>query len=152
MRAAVIISALISPFIYISIVGELPSISAYWETSMQPLFIIINASTSYFLFSVKKWRISAMLLLFLTAFSVESFLTLHNIFAISFFLFNIYPMFLNKKIKWAIFPYLLSLIFLIHSILYAEIFAISTLCLAHLYLLVRYIIVENKRKSKSYTA
>ena len=93
-----------------------------------------------------------MLLLFLTSFSVESFLILHNVFAVSFFLFNVYPIYLNKKIKWAIFPYLLSPIFLIHSILYAEIFAITILCLAHLYLLVRYIIVENKRKSKSYTA
>ena len=53
LRILVIVSALISPFVYINIVGELPSISSYWETQMQPLFIIVNASTSYFLFSIK---------------------------------------------------------------------------------------------------
>ena len=152
LRILVIVSALISPFVYINIVGKLPSISSYWETQMQPLFIIVNASTSYFLFSIKKWRISAMLLLFLTAFSVESFATLHNIFAISFFLFNLYPIYLNKKIHWALMPYILSIVLLIDSILYAEIFAITSLCLAHLYLLVRYMIAENKRKKRSYTA
>jgi hypothetical protein len=152
LRILVIVSALISPFVYINIVGKLPSISSYWETQMQPLFIIVNASTSYFLFSIKRWKISAMLLLFLTAFSVESFITLHNIFAISFFLFNVYPIYLNKKIRWILIPYISSIFFLIDSILYAEIFAITSLCLGHLYLLIRYMLLENKRKSKSYTA
>ena len=115
LRILVIVSALISPFFYINIVGKLPSISSYWETQMQPLFIIINASTSYFLFSIKRWRISAILLLFLTAFSVESFVSLHNIFSIAFFLFNLYPIYLNKKIRWILIPYTLSVVLLIDS-------------------------------------
>ena len=152
LRLLVIVSALISPFFYINIVGELPSISSYWETQMQPLFIIVNASTSYLLFSIKRWRISAILLLFLTAFSVESFVNLHSIFAIAFFLFNLYPIYLNRKIRWVLIPYTLSVVLLINSILYAEIFAITSLCLAHLYLLLRYMIIDNKRNKKSYTA
>lgn len=152
LRVIVILSALISPFVYISTIGKLPSISSYWETQIQPLFIIVNAATSYFLFSINRWKISSMLLLFLTAFSIENFIILHTIFAISFFLFNVYPIYLNKKIRWVLIPYILSIFFLIDSILYAEISAIFSLCLGHLYLLIRYYIANNKRRSKSYTA
>lgn len=150
LRLAVVITAAISPFIYIASIGELKSLSAYWDTIMQPMFIVVNASTSYFLFSVKKWRISAVLLLLLTAFSVDNYFLPHNIFAVMFFLFNIYPILLNKRIKYVAVPYILSILFLFKSILFAEISAILCLCLAHLYLLIVYRKIELKRKS--YTA
>lgn len=152
LRFLVIIIALISPFIYIGIIGELPSISAYWDTKIQPMFIIVNASTSYFLFSIKKWRISAVMLLLLTAFSFDVHSILHNIFAISFFLFNFYPFYLNKKLEWVIIPYLASALLLFHSILYAEIFAIIVICFVHLYLLIRYYSIQKERNKRSHTA
>ena len=152
LRMLVIIIATLSPFIYIGSIGELPSISSYWESPMQPMFIIVNASTSYFLFSIKRWRIPAILLLLLTAFSFASHFTLHNIFAISFFLFNIYPIYLNKKTRWVLIPYLLSSLFLIDSVLYAEISAIIVLCLFHLYGLIRYNRIYSRKKLGSYTA
>lgn len=150
LRVIVIILALVSPFIYIGSIGELPSISSYWDSIMQPMFIIVNASTSYFLFSIRKWRLSAIMLLLLTAFSFNSHFTLHNIFAISFFLLNLYPIFLSKRRRWVIIPYVLSSLFLIDSILYAEISAIIVLCSLHLYGLIRYNRICSKRKS--YTA
>lgn len=152
LRLSVIIISLISPFIYIYKIGELPSISSYWVTSMQPMFIIVNASTSYFLFSLSKWKISAIFLLFLTAFSFQNYFILHNTFASLFFLFNLYPIYLNKKTRLVIFPYMLSLLFLFHSILYAEISAILVLCILHLYNLIRYRRIDKLRRSKSYTA
>ena len=152
LRMLVIIIAALAPFIYIGSIGELPSISSYWQSSMQPMFIIVNASTSYFLFSIKKWRISAIMLLLLTSFSFDTHFILHNIFAIAFFLFNIYPIYLNKKIRWALIPYLLSTLFLIDSVLYAEISAIIVLCLFHLYGLIRYNRIYSQRKLGSYTA
>lgn len=152
LRLLVIITAVLSPFIYILVIGELPSISSYWASKMQPMFIIVNASTSYFLFSIKKWKISAILLLLLTAFSFDVHLVLHNIFAISFFIFNFYPIYLDKKINWTIVPYTASSLFLFHSVLYAEIFAIIVICGIHLYNLVRYYRIKNQRNIKSYTA
>lgn len=152
LRILVIMVALLSPFIYIGFIGELPSISSYWATKMQPMFIIVNASTSYFLFSINKWRIPAVLLLLLTAFSFDIHPILHNIFAILFFLFNLYPLYLNKKLKWVIIPYITSALFLLNSILYAEIFAIIIICCFHLYVLTRYYRIQKERNKRSYTA
>jgi hypothetical protein len=152
LRLSVVIIAAISPFIYILSVGELPSISSYWESSMQPMFIFVNASTSYFLFSLNKWKISAIFLLLLTAFSFEMYFVAHHVFAIAFFLFNLYPIILNKKTRWLIFPYLASGIFIFYSILYAEIFAIVVLCYLHLNNLIRYWKLSKEKKLRSYTA
>ena len=38
------------PLIMIQL-GEMKSLSAFWNTEAQPMFIIMNAVTSYFLFS-----------------------------------------------------------------------------------------------------
>jgi hypothetical protein len=152
LRILVIIIAAISPLIYILSVGELPSISSYWSTYMQPMFIVVNASTSYFLFSINKWRISSSLLLLLTAFSYEQYYIAHHVFAIAFFVYNIYPIYLNKRLRWTIIPYCLSGFLLLHSILYAEMFAILVLCFIHLHNLIKYHQIEKERKLRSYTA
>jgi hypothetical protein len=146
LRILVIIIAAVSPFIYILTVGELPSISSYWSTYMQPMFIVINASTSYFLFSINKWRISSSLLLLLTAFSYEQYYIAHHVFAIAFFVYNIYPIYLNKRLRWTIIPYCLSGVLLLHSILYAEMLAILVLCYIHLHSLIKYYSIERQRK------
>lgn len=150
IRLFVIIIAIISPFVYIISEGILPSLSAYWETPMQPMFIIVNASTSFFLFSVERWRISAILLLALTAFSVENYLYAHNFFAVCFFLMNIHPLVKSKRTRIPMIIYLCSIFFLFNSILYAEIFAIIVLCTTHLYFLIYTWRIDIKRKS--YTA
>lgn len=152
LRLLVILIASIAPFIYILFIGELPSISSYWKSPMQPMFIIVNAATSYFLFSINRWRIPAVMLLLLTSFSFDVHPDLHNIFAISFFLFNFYPLYLNKKLSWVVVPYSTSILFLFHSILYAEIWAILILCSVHLYGLIRYNKLQKERNSRSYTA
>jgi hypothetical protein len=152
LRILVIIIAAISPLIYILSVGELPSISSYWSTYMQPMFIVVNASTSYFLFSINKWRISSSLLLLLTAFSYEQYYIAHHVFAIAFFVYNIYPIYLNRRLRCAIIPYCLSGFLLLHNILYAEIFAILVLCFIHLHNLIKYHQIEKERKLRSYTA
>jgi len=152
LRIIVIIIAAISPFIYIASIGELPSISSYWKSPLQPMFIIVNACTSYFFFSTRRWEISSVMLLLLTAFSFENNFTLHNIFAILFFLFNAYPIYLNKRIRCLIIPYLLSLVLINYSILYAEISAILILCIFHLISLIMYMRIQLKRNSSTYTA
>lgn len=150
IRLFVIIIAIIAPFVYIASEGVLPSISTYWETPMQPMFIIVNASTSYFLFSMERWRIPAILLLFLTAFSVENYPDAHNFFAVCFFLMNIHSLFRSKRTHIPMLIYLCSVFFIFNGILYAEIFAISVLCITHLWLLICTWRIDIKRKS--YTA
>ena len=80
------IIAVIQPFIIYLTCGHLDSISQSWNTPLQPLFIFTNALVSYFFFDLPKWRISAVLLLLLTVFSVESYVDIHNVLAILFFI------------------------------------------------------------------
>lgn len=144
-RVAVILLATISPFICILIYGYLPSISSYWNTDLQPLFIIANAVTSYYLYSIKQWRIPALLLLTLTSFSVELYPNFHNIAAIFFFISNIRPLAMSSNFKWCIYPYMSALVILPFSMTFAEIIAILSLCVYHLLLLRKFrLIVSNQ--------
>jgi hypothetical protein len=92
--------AVLQPFIIYFSFGELQSISQSWETPLQPLFIFSNALVSYFLFDLPKWRIPAVLLLLLTVFSVQDWMVLHNVFAISFFIISSIPLWSIKKFRF----------------------------------------------------
>jgi hypothetical protein len=146
IKIAVILIAVISPFIMIGTQGFMPSISSYWTTPMQSLFIITNASTSYFLFSTRTWRIPAIFLLGLTAFSVENFQILHNCLAVIFFITNIFALYKIRRFRLFIPIYVVSAIWLLHSITLAEIWAILVLCVYHLILLVSW---KNIRSHKN---
>jgi hypothetical protein len=142
-RVAAILLAAISPFICLIAYGYLPSLSSYWNTDLQPLFIIANAITSYYLYSIKPWRMPALMLLFLTAFSVELFPMVHNALAVGFFIMNLYPLYNTNHFKWCIYIYLLSLLVLPWSMTFAEIISIGALCIYH-YLLLRKVYKLNK--------
>jgi hypothetical protein len=137
VRVIVIFLATLSPFICILSEGVLGSLSKYWTTELQPLFIVANATTSYYLYSMKQWRLSALMLLLLTAFSVDLFKVTHDILAILFFLLNIRPLRVTNHFKWVLFLYLSSLILLPFGMLWAEIVAIDALCIYHFLLLNR---------------
>ena len=137
--------SMVSPFIYMWISGHQDSISGYWETSIQPLFIFVNASTSYYLFSIKNWWIPAFFLMLLTSFSVTNFFVVHHIFAISFFFFCGVSI-LKSKIKIYIFPYLLSLIpLLFGNLIWSEIIGILTICLFHFHRYIKFNILNSSR-------
>jgi hypothetical protein len=113
--------------------GYKPSLSTYWETPMQPLFIIINASTSYHMFAISnwRWRPSAVMLLTLTAFSVTDYGTTHNVLAVLFFVVSLLPLYLSKRYKYCFWLYLGTLPVMIYDMLLGEILAIFILCLFH---------------------
>jgi len=71
IRLGAIVLAMLQPIIILLVCGEIISFSSSWNTVLQPLYIMTNAITSYFLFSVNKWKIPALLLLTLTAFSID---------------------------------------------------------------------------------
>ena len=137
LRMVVIIIAAIFPFICILTYGYKPSISRYWETDIQPIFIITNAATSYYLFSLDKWKKSALLLLLLTSFSLTLYPDMHNILATIFFIINLRPLFKSNKFKWCAWVYTTALFVLPFSMTISEIIAIDTLCIYHILLLNR---------------
>lgn len=145
LKIGIIILAALSPFVYILVYGQYYSISSYEDTLLQPMFIFINAVTSYYLFSIKNWWIPAALLMLITSFSVSMFFWTHNIFAILFFIFCAVSI-LRSRLKWYFLPYLISIIPLIYkNILWAEIIAIFTVCIFHLH---RYVKYRNFKKNK----
>jgi len=131
------IIAVLQPFIIYFTCGDLISLSQAWNTPLQPLFIFTNALVSYFFFDLPKWRISAVLLLLLTVFSVENYGSIHNILTILFFGSCIYPLYSIHRFRIYMYGYLLSvLIGLFFGLFWIETFAIVTLCIYHLHLLI----------------
>lgn len=130
------ILAVALPFIIYFVCGDLRSISQSWNTELQPLFIFTNALVSYFFFDLPKWRVSAVLLLLLTVFSVKDWFILHNVLAVCFFVSAVFPLWSIKKFRFYIPIYLLSIIFLIFDGFYwMETWAIVTLCFYHVHVM-----------------
>ena len=136
IKFGIIILSFISPLIMLVTYGKMGSISSYWESPLQPLFILSNALTTYVFMDLPKWKLSGIPLFMLTIFSVEYYPSLHNVFAISFFIVNLYPMYKLKRYRIFIVPYLLSCIML-PDLFWCEVFAITVLCTYHLTLLLK---------------
>jgi hypothetical protein len=131
-----IIISIIQPFILLSICGELWSISSYWKTPLQPLFIFVNAVTSYFFFSTDKWLVPSIFLLLLTAFSIELYPVTHNVFAGLFFLSCNYPLLTLKRFRFFGILYLMSIFILLSAgMLWFEIYCVLILGSYHLTIL-----------------
>ena len=134
VKLLVIILAITQPLIIFFTLGDVPSISSVWLSYLQPLFIITNAVTSYFLFSTKNWFLPSLFLLLLTAFSVDFSLVLHNIFAVLFFIVSLYSLYGIRRLRWYIIPYILSaIVLLLFGVFWAEVWAILVICLYHLH-------------------
>ena len=137
IKLFVIILSIIQPFLLMSICGELWSLSSYWRTPLQPMFIIINAATSYFFFSTDKWLIPSIFLLLLTAFSLDLYPTTHNVFAGLFFLSCAYPLLTLKRFQFFGILYFMSIFVLLYSgMLWFEIYCVLILGSYHLTILI----------------
>jgi hypothetical protein len=146
IKLIVIILSIIQPFILLSICGELWSISTYWRTSLQPMFIIINAITSYFFFSTDKWLLPSIFLLLLTGFSIDLYPTLHNTFATLFFISCGYPLFNLKRFQFFGVLYFLSvIIFFLFGMLWFEIYCVLILGFYHLTILIYLQKITNRK-------
>ena len=132
----ILISALY-PFILLSVEGELKSLSQYWNTPLQPLFIVANIMTAYIFLSIENWKISSFLLVLVTAFSTKLYPNTHNVLAVLFFVSCLYPLFKSKRLKFYGYLYLISpIIGLLFGLLYLEIYNILILCSYHLHMLI----------------
>lgn len=137
IKMFVIILAAITPLILFLTQGYLPSISSYWETPMQPLFIIVNASTSYYLYGIKNWKFPAFFMLMLTAFSVTDFMIFHNIVAGLFFISCLVALHVSRHLRFIFWIYFASLPVMIYDLLLGESFAVTSLCLYHAIVLIK---------------
>ena len=144
LKIGIIFLSFITPFVMLFSYGKLDSISSYWNTPLQPLFILTNALTTYVFMDLPKWRLSGIFLFLLTIFSLEYYSNLHDIFAIIFFIVNLYPLYSLQRYRIVIVPYLLSCIWL-PNLLWFEIQAIIILCLYHLNLLILFHNIKLKR-------
>ncbi len=136
LKLVVILISISQPFILIATQGWMWSISSYWTTPLQPLFIFVNAGTSYDFLKNEKWQASGIFLLLLTAFSVEQYKIVHNIFAAGFFLSCLYPMMYLKRFRFLGFLYLLSVpLFPLIGMLFFEIYCVLIVGIYHLCIL-----------------
>ena len=149
IRLIVVLLAIASPWICLFTMGELDSYSEYWSSDIRPLFIFTNAATSYFLFTMRQWRISAICLMLLTAFSFDQYPSIHNFTAIAFFLINGFFILKQRRFRYLFIPYLGSfIILLLFGIFWAEVLAISVICSYHFIRLVSYNKLKRLRKTK----
>jgi hypothetical protein len=137
IKFAVIVVSFIYPFVLLSVEGELHSISMYWNTSLQPLFITANVMTAYFFFSIDNWKLPSYFLVLLTAFSVKLYPITHDVIATLFFISCIIPIFRSKRFKFYAYFYFLSIpVGLIWGLLWLEIWGMFILCSYHLHTLI----------------
>ena len=132
VKIAVVCLSVITPFIMITSDDILGSISQYWDTQYQPIFIISNIICSYFFFSLKNWKIPSLFLVLITSFNHYQFNILHNIFAVSFYLACLYSLFQNKRFTLYRILFILSIALYPYSIILGEITSIVILCSHHL--------------------
>ena len=130
LKMLVITLALITPMIVFYYCPKLESFSACWNTDFKTIFVVSNILTSLLFSITTKWRLSALFLILLTFTPVTKYQITHNIIAITFFLYNVYPMISFKRYNFFLLFYVFSLMWLPNLFL-TEIHAISVLCIYH---------------------
>ena len=136
IRLGAIVLAMLQPIIILLVCGEIISFSSSWNTVLQPLYIMTNAITSYFLFSVNKWKIPALLLLTLTAFSIDFSPIFHDVDATLFFVSCIPGLYAINRLRHYMWFYLSSIpMLLLSGLFWFETIAVWVLCFYHLNLM-----------------
>jgi len=116
-------------------IGPQESISAYFLTEAQFLFLLFNAGTSFYFANTKNWLIPGVFLLLLSCFSIQYYQIIHNIFAILFFVTSVISILRSKRYKWVVFGVISGLFGLFHSIFLAEYIAVVFISLFHVLIL-----------------
>ena len=146
IKIILILISVMYPFILLSVEGELKSLSQYWNTPLQPLFIVANVMTAYIFLSIENWKIPSFLLVLVTAFSTILYPNTHNVLAVLFFISCLYPLFKSKRLKFYGYLYLISpIIGLLFGLLYLEIYNILIICAYHLHMLIHILHTHYKK-------
>ena len=119
------------PLIMMHFFPDKKSLSAFWETPMVALFILMNVITASFFYTLEKWRIPAILLILTTALPVTYFGQIHNILAVAFFITAGYAVLTSKRYSWLAIFLIPAIIVSFKSLLLAEIIAIDVISIYH---------------------
>lgn len=141
IKIKIILLALFTPIIIYLSNQNLESLSECWNTNFRYLFILTNILTSILFLLTPNWRLSPCFLLLLTFIPVTNFRIIHNIFAISFFTYNVFPILSFKRYNYFFLLYVLSLLWLPNLFL-AEIHAIFVLCIYHTLIITKIFILK----------
>ena len=131
LKIFAIVISLLTPWICWYIEGPMKALSSYWYSDTWLLFLLTNTITAYYFLTLPGWRISAFFLISLTVFPCEDYVILHDVLAILFFILNAKPITQNKRLYGYFIPYVLSFSVLLFSLFWAEVLAITVLCLYH---------------------
>lgn len=131
-----ILLAFLQPIIVLGYYGPIHSISMVWGSDLQPLFITCNAITSFLFFTRPKWLVPAVLLLLLTAFSVNLWPRFHTLLALAFFLSCFFPMLIINRLRYYAYVYLGCIVMgYYYGLFWLEFWAVYVMCFYHLHLL-----------------
>ncbi len=137
-RLSTIVGCCLYPILCVLIDGYEISLSKYFHTSVQPLYLLCNIATVYYFLQLKDWSIPGVLLLFLTIFSVDKYMMLHNIFAVAFFLSVFYALTRSKRYTYLKYIFMIGLVCCAYSLLLGEIICIFTASLHHYLFLLKF--------------
>lgn len=137
-RLLTILTCCLYPLLCVLCVGYEKSLSQYFNTSMQPLYLLCNIATVYYFIQLKDWRIPGVLLLFLTIFSVDLYGGLHNLFAVLFFMSVLSALNNSKRYKYIKYLFIVGLFACIFSLLVGEIICILVITIHHYLFLLKY--------------
>jgi hypothetical protein len=112
------------------------SLSQYWNTPYQALFILANAITSYFFFSTPNWRVPSFFLMLLTSFSIEYHPVVHNVLASIFFILCAYALYHSNRFRYYFYLFLIAMAIMPMNLLYGEIMGILILAAYHAQILI----------------
>ncbi len=138
VRTLALLLAVVAPFACVAAYGWTDSYSQYWNTPLQPVFVLSNIVTAYYLFDSEKWKVPAIFLILLISFSVEKYLQMHNWMAVCFFVGCLGPLWITNHFRWILWPYLACIAVVFYDMLLAELIAISCLVLFHGLMLYKY--------------
>lgn len=130
-RIFTILLGITFPLIMISVFPGTKSLSSFWNTSMVPLFILMNIVTASFFFTLDNWRLPAILLVLTTAFPYTYYNSIHNILATMFFLTSSYAMIISNRYNWLTILLIPAVLMSFINVFWAEVIAIDTISLFH---------------------
>jgi len=136
LKLLTILLALFEPIAIILYFGyDFKSFSKVWGSELESWFIVSNFLIVHCFSEHPKWRLPALWLLLLTAFSTSVWSSCHNLFAVFFFLSCVYSLTEFKRMQPYLIIYCCSVIIgIFFGLFWFETYALVVLCAYHLHL------------------
>lgn len=131
LKYLLVLIGMITPGIMLYWLGPKPSISEYFESPAQFLFLLVNAGTSFYFVTTNKWLLPGIFLLLLSCFSIKYYPQIHNITAILFFISSVISILRSNRYKSIGYIILCITPILYFSLFWYEYISIILICIFH---------------------